>query len=126
VSSAGGRISIFLFFGHGTQREKQKSFSLREKDECLAKRRIFGKIFMQSSKIPLDNKGDLLYDIKARGKGCNATTRVKCDEAGDCATGGNFRGVCPVIGRLRALLRGVYRRSQKFGRQASAFFHGWE
>jgi len=28
-------------------------------------------------------------------------SQAKCDEAGDCATGGNFRGVCPVIGRLR-------------------------
>ena len=27
--------------------------------------------------------------------------RTHCDDAGDCANGGNFRGVCPVIGRLR-------------------------
>ena len=27
--------------------------------------------------------------------------RTHCDDAGDCADGGNFRGVCPVIGRLR-------------------------
>ena len=32
VNSAGGRMVYFLFFSHGTQREKQKIFSLREKD----------------------------------------------------------------------------------------------
>ena len=24
-----------------------------------------------------------------------------CDDAGDCGFAGNFRGVCPIIGRLR-------------------------
>ena len=36
---------------------------------------------------------------------------------------GNFCGVCPVIGRLRQSVRGVYRRGMMLGRQTSVFFH---
>ena len=32
-----------------------------------------------------------------------------CDDAGDCGFAGNFRGVCPIIGRLRMSYRGVDR-----------------
>jgi len=31
---------------------------------------------------------------------CEEKVCAHCDEAGDCVKDGNFRGVCPVIGRL--------------------------
>ena len=55
----------------------------------------------------------------------NATTRVKCDDAGDCAPGGNFCGVCPVIGRLRILCAAYIAAVEKVG-TTSVFFHGAE
>ncbi len=39
---------------------------------------------------------------------------------------GNFCGVCPLIGRLEALLRGVYRRGGSLGRLAAGLFYGPE
>ena len=44
-----------------------------------------------------------------------------CDETGDCGTAGNFCGVSPLIGRLRELLRGVYRRGVVVGRLLPVF-----
>ena len=35
------------------------------------------------------------YNLARVGELC-----VHCDDAGDCGLAGNFRGVCPVIGRL--------------------------
>ena len=55
--------------------------------------------FVIFSEIMLDILINRWYIIKARvGK-----LRVHCDDAGDCGLAGNFRGVCPVIGRLNCL-----------------------
>ena len=54
------------------------------------------KKFVIFSEIMLDKMGKWWYHNQARvGKLC-----VHCDDAGDCGLAGNFRGVCPVIGRL--------------------------
>ena len=39
---------------------------------------------------------------------------------------GNFRGVCPTIGRLRASCHGVYRRDrEETGLHCAGFFVAW-
>ena len=58
----------------------------------------------------LDIHGCVSYYMVAREMGYPCAAH--CDEAGDCASGGNFCRVCPVIGRLRVSLRGVYRRER--------------
>ena len=53
-------------------------------------------VFVIFSKIMLDNLSCPWYIIQARV----GNTKAHCDDAGDCVLDGNFRGVCPVIGRL--------------------------
>ena len=63
------------------------------------------------------------YDIGA----CVGKLCMHCDDAGDCVFDGNFRGVCPVIGRLNCFLCAcVYRLAGKKGRPRSAIFHDLE
>ena len=83
-----------------------------------------GLIIQRFPKKVLDNQGKKWYDIQA----CAGILRVQCDDAVDCAPpGGNFRGVCPVIGRLNcfealAYIAGAWKK----GRPRSAIFHGSE
>lgn len=53
---------------------------------------------------PLDTHGRVLYDNWAPEKAQSAMMREIAPK------GGNFRGVCPTIGRLSEFVRGVYRR----------------
>ena len=48
------------------------------------------------SEIVIDIGKNVWYHGQARV----GLLRVHCDDAGDCVEDGNFRGVCPVIGRL--------------------------
>ena len=56
---------------------------------------------------------------------CEEKVCAHCDEAGDCVKDGNFRGVCPVIGRLNCFLASsVYRCARKKG-SASVGHFSW-
>ena len=63
---------------------------------------------MKKHKKGLDIHGCVYYHRRVRAKG--TALREHCDDAGDCVKYGNFCGVCPVIGRLRQTVCGVYRR----------------
>ena len=57
---------------------------------------------------PLDTRRVLLYYIEAReGSGNNATVRVNAMMQEIAPQGGNFCGVCPVIGRLRITIQRI-------------------
>ena len=61
------------------------------------------------------------YIIQARV----GDTKAHCDDAGDCVLDGNFRGVCPVIGRLNCFWSAsVYRCAMKDG-SASVGHFSW-
>ena len=50
-----------------------------------------------------------------------------CDDAGDCGYAGNFRGVCPIIGRLRMLFLRVYRVTMgQYRPFCAGIFYEWE
>ena len=63
--------------------------------------------FVIFSEIMLDKCLKGCYTDLARVGGiCGFSKTINsahCDDAGDCGIAGNFRGVCPVIGRLNCL-----------------------
>ena len=65
------------------------------------------KNFVIFSEIMLDKYKKGWYTDLARVGGICGFSRIinsaHCDDAGDCGLAGNFRGVCPVIGRLNCL-----------------------
>ena len=91
------------------RQEAPKNFSGKLKkflEKCLTNERSSGKICLR----------------------CVGNTTTHCDDAGDCGLAGNFRGVCPVIGRLNCPGTPAYIAAPPRKRVglASAIFHGLE
>lgn len=78
---------------------------------------------MKKRENPLDIPGDILYYNQARVQKEWAQYAMKREIAWQH---GNFRRVCPVIGRLRTTICGRFTEYiaafRMFGRQMSAFF----
>ena len=76
------------------------------------------------SKNMLDNRGRVCYIIQARVRNHYARTAMMREIA---SKDGNFRGVCPVIGRLNCFEALAYIAAlRRMGRPRSAIFHGSE
>ena len=76
------------------------------------------------SEIVLDNLENACYIIQARVRNKYARTAMMREIA---LKDGNFRGVCPVIGRLNCFEALAYIAAlRRMGRPRSAIFHGSE
>ena len=83
-------------------------------------RRIFLKICQKNLKKPLDTHGRVLYDNGASERAQSAMMREIALKRG------NFRGVCPTIGRLsEGCTRRISPGAAKTGLLCAGFFAAW-